>query len=185
MSIKTKVRFISESDYIQGELHGDVRHEYIQGQVYAMVGASKRHNLIALALAAALRAHLKSSPYRVYVSDVKVKIEDVFFYPDLLVSCADDKLSPYYETDPVIVVEVISPTTEGKDRFEKRMVYQRIESLREYVLVEQDKIQVDVYRRETDGWVLESYTSGDKVAFESIDFAVPMEDIYADVIRMP
>ncbi len=185
MSTKAKVELLSEEDYIQGELRSDVRHEYIQGNVYAMVGTSKRHNLIATSILVALRAHLQSSPCKVYMSDVKVKIKDTFFYPDLLVSCVENKLSPYYETDPVIVVEVLSPSTEAKDRFYKRMIYQRLESLREYVLVEQDKIQIDVYRRVDDGWMLESYAISDRVAFESIGFTIPIEEVYADVIRLP
>ena len=114
-----------------------------------------------------------------------VQRSHIFFYPDLLVSCSDKNLSPYYETDPVIVVEVLSPSTEAKDRFDKRVVYQRIESLREYILVEQDKMQIDVYRRMDDGWMLESYAIGDTVAFESIGFTLPIEEIYADVIRLP
>lgn len=185
MSTKAKINLICEEDYLQGELHSDVRHEYMQGYVYAMVGTSKRHNLIAISVLTVLRAHLRSSPCKVYVSDVKVKIQDIFFYPDLLVSCSDNKLSPYYETDPMIVVEVLSPSTEARDRFYKRVAYQRIESLREYVLVEQDNMQVDIYRRETDGWTLEHYEIGDTVAFESIGFTIPIEEIYADVIRLP
>lgn len=185
MSTKAKVEFLSEEDYLRGELHSDVRHEYIQGCVYAMVGTSKRHNLVATALMRALHQHLKPSLCKVYISDVKVKIEDTFFYPDLLVSCVENTLSPYYETDPVIVVEVLSPSTEAKDRFYKRMIYQRLESLREYVLVEQDSMQVDIYRHETDGWTLERYEIGDTVAFESIGFTIPIEEVYADVIRLP
>ncbi|MBI3774268.1 MAG: Uma2 family endonuclease [Gammaproteobacteria bacterium] len=185
MSTKAKINLLSEEDYLQGELHSDVRHEYMQGYVYALVGTSKRHNLIAISVLTALRVHLKPSPCKVYMSDVKVKIKDIFFYPDLLVSCSDNKLSPYYETDPVMVVEMLSPSTEAKDRFDKRVVYQCIESLREYVLVEQDKMQIDVYRRMDDGWMLESYVIGDTVAFESIGFAIPIEEIYADVVRLP
>jgi len=185
MSIKAKINLLSEQEYLQGELHSDVRHEYLQGYVYAMVGTSKRHNLIAFALGAMLRQHMKSLPCKVYMSDVKVKINDIFFYPDLLVSCSDKNPSPYYETDPVVVVEVLSPSTEAKDRFDKRVVYQRIESLREYVLVEQEKMQIDVYRRMDDGWMLESYAIGDEVAFESIGFTIPIEEVYADVVRLP
>lgn len=185
MSTKAKINLLSEEDYLQGELQSDVRHEYLQGYVYAMVGTSKRHNLVAGALFAALREKLKSTQCRVYISDVKVKIKDIFFYPDLLVSCTDNKFSPYYETDPVVVIEVLSPSTETKDRFDKRVVYQHIESLREYVLVEQDKMQIDVYRRVDDGWMLENYGIGDTVAFESIGFTIPIEEIYADVIRLP
>lgn len=185
MSTKAKVSLLSEVDYLQGELHSDARHEYLQGYVYAMVGTSKRHNLVAFALGAMLRAHVKTLPCNVYMSNVKVKINDIFFYPDLLVSCSDKSPSPYYETDPVIVVEVLSPSTETKDRFDKRLVYQRIESLREYVLVEQDKMQIDVYRRIDDGWMLESYAIGDTVAFESIGFTIPIEEVYADVVRLP
>ena len=185
MSTKVKIDLLSEEDYLQGELQSDVRHEYVQGYVYAMVATSKRHNLVAGTLFAMLRAQLKLTQCRVYISDVKVKIKDIFFYPDLLVSCSDNKLSPYYETDPVIVVEVLSPSTEAKDRFYKRVAYQRIESLREYVLVEQDNMQIDVYRRVDDGWMLERYEIGDTVAFESIDFTIPIEEIYADVVRLP
>lgn len=185
MSTKAKINLLSEDDYIQGELHSDVRHEYMQGYVYAMVGTSKRHNLIAISILTALRTHLRASACKVYLSDVKVKIKDIFFYPDLQVSCVENKLSPYYETDPIVIVEVLSPSTEAKDRFYKRVAYQRIESLREYVLVEQDNMQVEVYRRMDDGWMLESYAIGDKVAFESIGFTIPIEEIYADVVRMP
>lgn len=185
MSTKAKINLLSEEDYLQGELHSEIRHEYIQGYVYAMVGASKRHNLIAINLLTALRTHLKSSPCKVYFTDVKVKISDIFYYPDLFVSCTENKLSAYYETDPVIVVEVLSPSTEAKDRFEKRLVYKRLESLREYVLVEQDKIQIDVYRRVSDGWMVENYAIGDFVTFESIGFTVPIESFYADVINLP
>ena len=185
MSTKAKINLLSEEDYLQGELQSDVRHEYLQGSVYAMVGTSKRHNLISLALAAALRTQLRSSSCKVFMSDVKVKIKDIFFYPDLLVSCSDNKLSPYYETDPVVVIEVLSPSTEDKDRFYKRLIYQRLESLREYVLVEQDNMQIDIYRHETDGWTLERYEIGDTVAFESMGFTIPIEEIYADVIRLP
>ena len=119
------------------------------------------------------------------MSDVKVKVADIFFYPDLLISCSENKLSPYYETDPVVVIEVLSPSTEDKDRFYKRLVYQRLESLREYVLVEQDKMQVEVYRRIDEGWMLESDSNGDVVSFESIGFTMPIEEIYADVVRLP
>ncbi len=185
MSTKVKVERLNEHDYLQGELQSDVRHEYVQGYVYAMVGTSKRHNLVAGSLFAALRAHLNSSPCKVYMSDVKVKIQDIFFYPDLLISCSENQLSPYYETDPTVVVEVLSPSTEAKDRFDKRLVYQRIGSLCEYVLVAQDKIQIDVYRRESDGWTLEHYAVGDPVVFESIGFTIPIEEIYADVINLP
>lgn len=185
MSTKAKINLLSIEDYLQGELRSDVRHEYLQGYIYAMVGTSKQHNLIALALASALRSKLKASSCRVFMSDVKVKVADIFFYPDLLISCSENELSPYYETDPVVVIEVLSPSTEDKDRFYKRLVYQRLESLREYVLVEQDKMQVEVYRRLDEGWMLESYANGDVVSFESISFTMPIEEIYADVVRLP
>lgn len=185
MSTKVKINLLSEEEYLQGELHSEVRHEYIQGYVYAMVGASKRHNLIAINLLTSLRSHLKSSPCKVYFSDVKVKISDVFYYPDLFVSCSENKLSAYYETDPIIVVKVLSPSTEAKDRFEKRLVYKRLESLQEYVLVEQDKTQIDVYRRESDGWMVEHYAIGDHISFESIGYRTPIENIYSDVINLP
>lgn len=184
MSLKTKQHPISVEEYLEGEQHSDAKHEYIDGQVYAMVGASIRHNLIAGALHTALRSHLAGGPCRAFISDVKVRVDDIFYYPDLVVACGDIDTTAYYLTHPTVIVEVLSPSTEAKDRFEKRLACQRLASLREYVLVAQDKIQVEIYRRTLDGWELEQFDERDALRFESLDFAIPVTDIYRDVMSL-
>jgi len=179
-----KVENLSIEAYLQGELKSEVRHEYIDGQIFAMVGASKRHNLIGIGLLSLLKAHLEI-PCRVYFADVKVQIDSTFYYPDLVVSCAKETDSPYYENEPILIVEVLSPSTELKDRFEKRLVYQRLNSLLEYVLISQDKEQVSIYRREPDGWVIANYQEGDTVNIKSVGLDFPIHDIYVDVIDLP
>lgn len=183
VSTVKKVQYLSIEDYLAGELKSEVRHEYIDGQIFAMVGASKRHNLIACCLLARIREHLKP-PCHVYFADVKVQVGSIFYYPDLVVSCAAESESPYYEKEPSLIVEVLSPSTESKDRFEKRLVFQRLDSLQEYMLVSQDKEQIEIYRREQDGWVIASYQQGDTVSLDSIGLKLPIQDIYADVINL-
>jgi len=150
-------------------------------QIFAMVGTSKRHNLIAGSLYATIRAHLKP-PCKVYFANIKVRIENVFYYPDLLVSCMNNHESRYYETESCLIIEVLSPSTEAKDRFEKRLTYQRLPSLQEYMLVSQDKMAISIYRKEQDYWLIATYEDNDTVDLTSINLS--MQDLYADVIDL-
>lgn len=184
MSVKTKLRPLSVEEYLEGELHSDVKHELVGGQVYAMVGASRYHVLIAGALHAVLRTHLRGGPCRAYMADLKVRVGDDFYYPDVLVSCTAGG-HDYYETAPVLIVEVLSPTTERQDRLEKRLAYQRLDSLKEYVLIAQDKMQAEVHRRIEGGWEVERFDENDVLRLESVDLSVPMVDIYQDVMNAP
>lgn len=181
MPLKIKLQTFTVEEYLQTEQRSEVRHEYIAGQLYAMVGASKQHNLIAGGLYSILRGHLKL-PCRAFISDVKVRIDDIFYYPDIVVSCTEGDPRAYYESSPILIIEVLSPATEAKDRFEKRVAYQRLTSLREYVLVAQDKMQVEVYRRTDDDWELEQYTDEDTVQLASVGLKIPITDVYRDVM---
>jgi Uma2 family endonuclease len=183
MGITRKIEPLSIEAYLRGEQHTDVRHEYIAGQVYAMVGASKLHNLISGSLYAHLRDHLRGSACRVYMSDMKVRVEDAFYYPDIVVSCAEADPGSLYETEPILITEVLSESTEARDRFEKRLAYQRIPSLREYVLVEQRRVRIGVYRRQDDGWTLDSLGIGDTLRLDSVCFECPSELLYEDVLN--
>ena len=149
-----------------------------------MVGASNFHNLIAMALGTLLHIHLRGTTCRVFISDMKVRIGDIFYYPDLLISCDNHKTLSYFETEPKLIVEILSPSTEARDRFEKRLNYQRIDSLQEYVLIAQDKLHVDIYRRQQNNWEIEKFTIGDSVHFRSIDYSFKIEAIYEDVIDL-
>lgn len=182
MALVEKLRPIKIEEYLEGEKATDIRHEYVAGAVYAVVGASGLHNLLTLALAANLRQHLRGSPCRVFMSDMKVRVEDAFYYPDVLVVCGAVDVDASYQTAPTLVVEVLSESTEARDRLEKRLAYQSLESLKEYALVAQDKMRVEIYRRVEDGWQLETYSYGDRVRFASIKYEVAIEQLYEDVL---
>jgi Uma2 family endonuclease len=171
--------FLSVEAYIEGELASQVRHEYVDGEVYAMVGASDRHGLIALNFAGVLSQRLPDR-CQVFSSDMKVRIRtaerDIFYYPDVLVSCDPRDRETYYRQHPCLVVEVLSPHTVRQDRFEKFIFYRQLDSLQEYVLVSQDYRQVEVFRR-SGQWHGTAYTQGE-VPFQSVDLGVTIDAIY-------
>jgi Uma2 family endonuclease len=171
--------FITVGDYLDGEQDGQVRHEYVDGEVYAMVGASDRHGLIAGNLFAAIHAGLPER-CQAFMSDMKVRIrvdeKDIFYYPDILVSCKLRDRETYYREHPCLVFEVLSHSTERTDRFEKLMFYRHLDSLEEYVLVSQDYRQVEIYRRAAQ-WEPVRYTRG-VVMLQSVDTEVTMDRIY-------
>jgi Uma2 family endonuclease len=183
MSILQKNVLITPEDYLEGEKYSEVKHEYVAGHVYAMVGASEPHNRIALNLATALNVHLRDGPCRVFMSDMKVRVRDAFYYPDVLVTCDRTDANKYYKTQPVLVVEVLSSTTEEKDSREKRVAYQSLPSLQEYVLVAQDRMDVRSYRRTPEGWDLETCFEGDRVKLDPVGLDIPIEAIYEEVWR--
>lgn len=179
MQLQTKTTFLPVDIYIEGELESQVRHEYVDGEVYAMVGASDRHGLIAGNLHTALNLRLPEQ-CQVFTSDMKVRIRtaerDIFYYPDVLVSCDPRDRETYYREHPCLVVEVLSPHTARSDRFEKFLFYRQLDSLQEYVLVSQDYRQVEVFRR-ADQWRGTPYTQGE-VQFRSVDLGVTIDAIY-------
>ncbi len=181
-TIETK---ISENDYLEGELISEVKHEYIDGIVYAMAGAGTKHNLISKNILYGLENSLreKNSPCDVFSSDMKVKVSkitDSFFYPDVMVVCDTGNDDDYYKTSPVIIVEVLSKSTRRNDFTIKMMSYFNIPGLEEYVLIEQDICQVQVYSK-SKNWQSASYFLGDDITFNSINTTLSVEDIYYHV----
>ena len=175
-----QVEKISVSDYLNGELKSDIKHEYVDGQVYAMAGASEQHNTISANILTEIKNGLKQadSHCKAYMSDMKVKVNEfIFYYPDVVVSCHDDSESEYYRTAPTLIIEVLSGSTRKKDRTEKRMYYQNMPSVKEYVLIEQDRCEIEVSRK-SDNWRSLFYYLGDEINFESIGITLPVEDIY-------
>ena len=184
-TVNQDVRITADA-YLALENKSDVKHEFVSGYVYAMVGSSRAHNLIALALASIIRTHLAGSGSRVYISDMKVyaktREDEVFYYPDVMVSCDDQPPSEYFEDKPKLIVEILSDSTESKDRLEKLNIYTKIESLQEYILVSQKKAQVDVYQKIEDAWMLSSYLDDETISLSSIGLSLPVKAIYADVL---
>lgn len=171
---------ISETDYLEGEKHTNIKHEYIDGEVYAMSGASANHNRIAGNLFRKLGNVLENHPCQPYTSDMKVKIDSKYFYPDVLVDCSNLSGDSYFTESPVLIVEVLSKSTRQIDEKLKREVYLHIATLQEYILIEQDFVDVEVVRR-SNGWRSEHYYLGEEITFESIGLTVSVEDIYSRV----
>lgn len=180
MALKPRNRHISEQEYLESELISDIKHEYIGGQIYAMAGASKNHDRITGNIARHFGNHLEHRPCDVFSSDVKVKALSDFYYPDAMVVCDEETDQEYYSEAPLIIVEVLSKTTRKTDQTTKRLAYQSLPSLQEYVLIEQDFVDVEICRRDKH-WQSEHYFLGDEVHFTSIDLHLSVAAIYARV----
>ncbi len=185
-SVRAPQPTISVEDYLDGELHAELRHEYIDGQVYAMTGASDRHGLIVNAMAFAMTAAARRKGCQLFSSDMKLRLElggkTIFYYPDLLLSCDPQDREPYFRRAPCMIVEVLSASTARIDRREKLLAYQSLPSVQAYVLVEQDLKRVELYRRRND-WQVEYFEQGE-IPLDCLDMALPVADIYQDVEAM-
>ena len=180
--------YVSPETYLSGEENSPEKHEYRDGQIYAMAGASNAHVLIAVNFATALRTHLRGKSCLTFASDTKVHIAAIntYYYPDVVVSC--DERDPSFSNFvryPRLIVEVLSDTTEAFDRGDKFADYRQIETLQEYVLFSQKRMSVDVFRRNpADQWVLTPYTNNTDIQLASIDFQSAIATLYEDVTFM-
>ena len=173
--------------YLQMEENSSIKHEYIDGQAYAMAGASDAHVTIALNLATELRNHLRGSGCRVYISDMKARLESLnrFYYPDVMVTCDQrDRETSQYKRFPCLIVEVLSDSTEAFDRGDKFADYQSLETLQEYVLINTKRQRVECFRRAENGlWELQSYTPVQpSLQLRSINFTGAIAALYEDVV---
>ncbi|WP_257263090.1 Uma2 family endonuclease [Endozoicomonas sp. ONNA2] len=181
---------ITAAEYLEAEKTAEVKHEFVNGYVYAMVGASRRHNLLTVSLATLLNTHLKGTRCQVFASDMKVraggKNDTMFFYPDVMVVCShpsdETPKDPYVEEAPKLIIEVLSPSTEQYDRLGKLAAYTQIARLEEYLLVDQQDMLVDLYRRSGEQWQLTQLKKGDQLVLNSVELELPVADIYRDVI---
>ena len=177
MAILKQHLYISEQDYLEGELLTDIKHEYINGEVYAMAGTSKAHSYIAGNIYTAFNLCLKGKICRPLSSDVKVKVREDYFYPDVMVDCSDTDQEQYYTESPTIIVEVLSKSTRQKDKTFKRDLYLTLPTLQEYVLIEQDFVDVEIQRR-NNGWQSEHFYLDEDVYFQSVGLTVKVSEIY-------
>ena len=174
--------FVSVEAYLQQETRSDVRHEYINGTLYAMFGPSEAHARISGNLFAALHGHIRGKPCTAYIENFKVRIEtddsNVIYYPDIMVACTRDGVDDYYLRYPKLIVEVLSPSTESIDRREKLLSYRQIPTVEEYALLSQKTMQFTMHRR-THRWRPQVVSGAEAFAdFHSLDFSVPLTQIY-------
>lgn len=178
--------YITPEEYLEMEENSTVKHEYIDGYIYAMAGALDSHVTIALNIASLLRNHVRGSGCRVYISDMKARMESLnrFYYPDVMVTCDQrDQETPGYKRFPCLIIEVLSDSTEGFDRGDKFADYQTLDTLQEYVLINAKKTRVECFRRNDQGlWVLQNYTDKETLfQLQSINFEGKISDVYEDV----
>ena len=192
MATRTVQTFLTPAEYITLERKAvpdadTVRSEYVKGKIIAMSGASFAHNLITANIAAGLHTRLKGSGCVVFVSDMRISVPSArsYFYPDVGVICE----KPRFEDDvfdtllnPKVIVEVLSPATEAYDRGEKRLYYLQLQSLEEYILVSQDRVNIERYIRKPDEWTYTYFQElAQQLPLTSIQCELPLQEIYEHV----
>ena len=177
---------MSYVEYLAAEASSDVRHEFLKGEVWEMSGGTPEHAALAMAVGGELRAALRGKPCRIYSSDLRIRILETGLstYPDVAVVCgqlATDVEDEHAALNPVVLVEILSPTTEGYDRGAKAAHYRRIPSLREYVLVSQSEPRIEVHRRTESGrWELFDARPGETIELASLGVRLDVSAVYAN-----
>jgi len=175
----TQQHLLTVEEYLKLEESASVRHEYLAGEIHAMTGAIRRHNRISGNIYRRL-ADAASSSSRVYFETVKLRAaEDVIYYPDVMVSCEPEPEDPYMESDPCLIVEVISPRTETTDRREKLAAYKRMPNLEAYLIVAQDRKWVERHFRDENGvWQRGDLVDEGELPIPCPEMKLSLDDIY-------
>lgn len=179
LKIKTSIE-----DYLEGEHISQTRHEFIDGEVYQMAGASERHHRIAFNLATKLDLDLDNSKCNTFFAEMKLNADEkTFYHPDVFVTCDKNSDSEYYREESVLIIEVTSPSTHQTDRRKKLRAYQQIPSVYEYAIVEQDKIYLELHPRQPDDrWITYFYNDADEeFSFESLEPTLKLSDVHRRV----
>jgi len=189
MGLPAQQSAFTAMDYLAWEPAQPDRHEFLDGEVFAMAGAEDRHVTVSGNLYIALRQHLSGGPCRTYMSDMRLHVAaaNSYFYPDVLVTCsAVDQASTMVKTEPRLLIEVLSPSTAAYDRGLKFSHYRSLASLEEYVLIDLDARTSDVYRKGADGlWVLHPFARGEAVTLGTVALTLSPEQLFADVLEAP
>jgi len=184
MVTSARQRF-SFDDYLVLEEGSTVKHEFLDGQVWAMAGGTPEHGAIAANLIALLAAQLRGRPCRVFTSDVRIRVRatGLATYPGVSVICGRQQTDPDDAkaatlVNPQMLVEVLSPSTEDYDRGEKLAHYKQIPSLQEIVLVAHEERRIELWRREGDHWILEVFRGGGTASLPSLGSELPLDEVY-------
>jgi Uma2 family endonuclease len=185
---KSRAYFTSE-EYLEIERLSPIKHEYIDGQVLAMAGATKAHVMITGNLSGLIREHLRGTACISYATDMKVRLPAarLFYYPDLAVTCdeADKNSHEDFILHPKLLIEVLSSSTEAFDRGDKFADYKTIAEFEEYLLVHQNQVLVERFQRRSDNlWIPTIYRSGDTIEMTSIGFSCPIADLYENLAQL-
>lgn len=179
--------YLTPEEYLAWERKADIKHEYMRGEIIAMSGASYQHTIITMNISGELYIQLKGTACTVHTNDMRVRTspETSYFYPDVIVVCDKPRFEDNaFDTllNPIVLVEVLSPSTEAYDRGKKFEHYQQLTSLREYILVSQDEVRVERYRQQSMEWQPTEFRSlANVLSLTSIDCELSLEDIYRRV----
>lgn len=181
--------YFSPEEYLEIERICLIKHEYLQGQMVAMAGASKAHVILTGNLSALLINHLRGQKCLVYANDIKVRLPslNIFYYPDLVITCDDrDRLSNQdFIVYPKLIIEVLSESTEAFDRGDKFADYKVIAELEEYVLIHQKQVLVESFQRKSQNlWIPTIYQSQDLLSFKSINFSCLVDSLYENLEKL-
>jgi len=186
IAVKVKLPKLTPEEYFVWEEKQLLRHEYLNGEVYAMGGETQNHGRIASNIIFILKGHLRGGGCQVGNSDCRVNIFGTkdYVYPDVSVTCNDrDRTAIQAIQYPCLIVEVLSPSTASYDRGDKFRLYRRNPSLQDYVLVDAEKIAIDLYCKNDRGnWEIFNYQPGDNIELQSIDLSFPIELVYQDIV---
>lgn len=175
----------SADDFLAWDASQTERHEFVDGEVFAMAGGEDRHASVSGNLFASLHSHLKGSRCRVYMNDVKLQVAaaNAFFYPDVFVTCSErDAANRLVKQEPLLVVEVLSPSTAAYDRGDKFASYRLCPTLAEYAVIDIDRRAVDLFRKNTEGlWVLHPLAGDATLTLTSVDHALALGELFADL----
>jgi Uma2 family endonuclease len=176
---------MTDAEFLAWEAVQMERHEFVNGEIFAMSGAEDRHVTVTGNLYIALRQHLAGTPCRTLMVDMKLHVAaaNSYFYPDVMVTCSTaDLASPLVKAEPILLAEVLSPSTAAYDRGEKFAHYRRIPSLQEFMLVDVDTRRTDIYRKGADGmWVLHPFDAGQTVHLASVNLDITAQALFAEV----
>lgn len=176
---------MTADDFLAWEETQVEKHEFVAGEVFAMVGARREHVVVSGNIFAGLKQRLRGKPCHAYMADLKLRIEaaDAFFYPDVVVSCdQNDNQADQYISHPTLIVEVLSDSTAAYDRGGKFVAYRKLESLKEYLIVDIDARRVECFRRtHNNDWLLHDYVGGVDCELNSLGLRLPLTEIFEDI----
>ncbi len=182
------VPYLTEEEYLEFERNSEIKHEYYDGEIFAMSGASEAHNLIVVNVVGELRSQVKKKPCRVYPSDMRLKIETtkLYTYPDVMIVCGDRKFDDEHKDmllNPDVIIEVLSDSTENYDRGRKFENYRKIGSLKEYVLIHQDVRKIErFFRAEHRRWIWdETDEEHTEIILSSVGCGLNIDEVYDKV----
>jgi len=185
MAYPASTQWMSAEEFLDWEEKQPDKHEFIRGEIFAMVGVTRQHATVAGNVFRFLGNQLGGTRCRAYIADMKLRLEaaDAFFYPDIFVTCSEsDHQAERYLTEPRLIVEVLSESTEAYDRGEKFAKYRQFPSLMEYALIDPTKRKAEIFRRDAAGhWVLYEFGGDEPVPFASLELAIESAVLYENV----